>query len=72
MRENSLCLEEYVSYLKHYSVEEPLEIMTGGKVYCVYYTQKLSETTQVYVPKDKMYSVSGNNADGFIVTYSVD
>lgn len=71
MRENALCLEEYISYLKHHSVEDQLEILTGGKAYYVYYTQKLSDETQVYVPIDAPYTISGNNVDGFIVTYSV-
>ncbi len=70
MHENNLCLEEYVSYLKNFSVEKPLQIMTGGKTYFVYYTQKTADTTEVYVPADSEYTLSGNNTDGFIVTYS--
>lgn len=70
MRENDLCLEEYISYLKSFSLEKPLEIPAGGKTYFVYYTQKTSDVTEVYVPKDGNYTLSGNNTDGFIVTYS--
>ena len=70
MHENNLCLEEYISYLKNFSVEKPLQILTGGKTYFVYYTQKMSDTTDVYVPNEGEYTLSGNNTDGFIVTYS--
>ena len=70
MHENNLCLEEYISYLKNFSVEKPLQILTGGKTYFVYYTQKTSDTTDVYVPNEGEYTLSGNNTDGFIVTYS--
>ena len=69
MHENNLCLEEYVSYIKAFSVESPLRIMTGGKTYFVYYTQKTADSTQVYVPVEGEYTISGNNTDGFIVTY---
>ena len=70
MHENNLCLEEYISYLKNFSVEKPLQILTGGKTYYVYYTQKTADSTDVYVPSDGEYTLSGNNTDGFIVTYS--
>ncbi len=69
MHENNLCLEEYVSFLKGFSVEAPLRIMTGGKTYYVYYTQKTADSTDVYVPIEGEYTISGNNTDGFIVTY---
>lgn len=70
MHENNLCLEEYVSYIKEFSVEAPLRIMTGGRTYYVYYTQKIADSTEVYVPIEGDYTISGNNVDGFIVTYS--
>lgn len=69
MHENNLCLEEYITYLKNFSVEAPLRVLTGGKTYLIYYTQKTADVTEVYVPNDKDYTVSGNNTDGFIVTY---
>ena len=70
MEDMNLCLEEYISYLKNFSVEKPLQILTGGKTYYVYYTQKTADSTDVYVPSDGEYTLSGNNTDGFIVTYS--
>lgn len=71
MHDNDLCLEEYVSYLKHCTIDSPLKVLTSGKVYYVYYTQATGEETTVYVPKVP-YTVCGNNTDGFIVTYCTE
>ena len=69
MHENDLCLEEYISYIKNFPVTSPLQVLTGGKTYYVYYTRKTGDVTDVYVPNFAEYTVSGNNTDGFIVTY---
>lgn len=64
--ELGLCYEEYVDYLRDYSYDSPLTIETdGGEVYKTYYCEGLN----VYVPKNIDYEISGNNIDGFIVTY---
>lgn len=65
MRQKDFCYEEYVNYLKGYRYGEQHLLATyGGVSYEIYYTSD----TEVYVPKDKEYSISGNNVDGFIVT----
>ena len=67
--ENSLCLEEYLEQLKSYTLQQPLDYETGGKSYRIYYVPAAkSGSTDVSVPTDKEYSISGNNMDGFIVT----
>lgn len=71
MGDNNLCLEEYISHLKSFTVQEPLKIVTGGKTYCVYYTQMIGETMEMYVPNTQ-YTLSGNNVDGFVVTYCAE
>ena len=69
IEENGIVLEEYIDLLRHYTLAgEHLKIEAGGKNYEVYYVPVSGETTKVYVPADKAYSVSGNNVDGFIVT----
>lgn len=69
IEENGIVLEEYIDLLRHYTLAgEHLKIEAGGKNYEVYYVPASGETTKVYVPADKTYSVSGNNVDGFIVT----
>jgi len=65
MKENELCLEEYIQYLKAYRYEDQhLNVTCDGVGYEIYYTEDM----EVPVPADREYSISGNNADGFIVT----
>jgi D-alanyl-D-alanine carboxypeptidase len=65
MKENGLCLEEYIELVRrHPCGGEPLSISFDNEKYEVYYCQGLS----VYVPKAHSYTVSGDNAGGFIVT----
>lgn len=65
MSTENLCLEEYIDYLKDFPYDgEHLQVECQGKKYEVYYCQGL----EVYVPKDRGYTLSGNNVDGFIVT----
>lgn len=66
---NNLCMEEYIEELKSHTIDNPLEITANGQNYSVYYTEaEISGVNEVLVPSDKVYTVSGNNADGFIVT----
>lgn len=67
--ENSLTLEEYTKLLKSYTLMgEHLSVTAGDKTYEIYYVPMSEGTTDIYVPSDRPYSVSGNNADGFVVT----
>lgn len=80
-----LCLEEYTDYLKDFTFENPLvynkntgEITKGGAVgdlsgnnlYIIYYIPSSGEITEVPVIEGRTYTVSGNNVDGFVLTYS--
>lgn len=66
---NNLCMEEYIEELKSHTIDNPLEIIANGQNYSVYYTAAdISGENEILVPSGKMYTVSGNNADGFIVT----
>lgn len=60
MKENLLCLEEYIDLLRDYPVGKPL-VYDG---YTVYFCPK----DALYVPQSGNYTVSGNNVDGYIVT----
>jgi D-alanyl-D-alanine carboxypeptidase len=73
IKQNDLCLEEYIDKLKTYNINAPLEITSGKTVYQVYYVPAVSGgSTEVPVPSNKVYWVSGNNSDGFIVTVSLN
>lgn len=65
---HDLVLEEYMDLLRETSFDRPLSIRDGGEQYRVYYVPAAGGETQVPVPQDKPYTLSGNNADGFIVT----
>lgn len=65
MTQNNLCLEEYTDLLRQYPYDGVhLNIDCAGQKYEVYYCQGL----QVRVPDKGVYTVSGNNDTGFIVT----
>ena len=65
MDKKGFCLEEYIEYLRDYRYgEKHLRVDCGGQRYEIYFT----EDTEVYVPADRPYRISGNNVDGFIVT----
>ncbi len=70
MSENNMCLEEYIEFIKSYTYDsDHLKIAGPDKNYEVYYVPAdMSANTEVAVPKDKTYEISGNNIDGFIVT----
>ncbi len=73
--QRGICLEEYISELKDYTIEKPLEIVDhDGSAYAVYYVPAETDKTVTYAPilPDKPYTVSGNNADGFIITVNLE
>lgn len=73
IKENGLCLEEYIEAVKEYNSSKPLEISVDSKIYHVYFVKANSGgDTEVPVPSDKTYTVSGNNDDGFIVTVNMN
>lgn len=73
MKQNNLCLEEYIEKIKSYTINKPLEISSGKNIYKVYYVgADYGDTTDVGIPLGEDYEVSGNNEDGFIVTVKVN
>ncbi len=62
--ENNICLEEYLTLIKGYTYEDPLHVTSDRDEYAVWYCG--GDT--VFVPKDKDFTVSGDNLGGFIVT----
>ncbi len=71
MNENNMCLEEYIEFIKSYTYDSEHLAVAGpdNKRYEIYYVPSSeSGNTEVHVPSDKKYEISGNNVDGFIVT----
>ena len=75
MTQNGLCLEEYLDELakttspdgKHLTVS-----VDGGSSYEIYYVKASGNTVDIPVPADYLYTVSGDNRNGFIVTVTLD
>jgi len=65
----NFCFEEYIEYLKQYRYDTKHLIMTceQGK-YEIYFVPSEQRETEVWVPGEESYSISGNNVDGYIVT----
>ncbi len=76
MYEYGFCLEEYISFIKNYTVDSGFLVFNtqSGEQYLIYYTPLLEGgQTPVYLPTVDgenlyPYEISGNNVDGFIVT----
>lgn len=69
MKQNNLCLEEYIEQIKSYTNSDPLKVTNGTAQYEVYYVAaNVNNVTAVPVPSNLPYTISGNNVDGFIVT----
>lgn len=70
MHDNGFCLEEYISYLKNYTLDSGgLSYTLDSGSYTIYYVPAdASGTTTVTLPKDAVYTVSGDNQSGYILT----
>ncbi|MDQ6420979.1 D-alanyl-D-alanine carboxypeptidase family protein [Paenibacillus sp. LHD-117] len=70
MERLGFCLEEYIDYVKSYSYEG--ERLThegeGWRAETYYVPAEPQGRTAVWIPACDDYSLSGNNADGFIMT----
>lgn len=77
MYEYDMCLEEYISFIKNYTIASGFLSVSDddGNDYLIYYVPMSDgDTTTIYIPLQDdgvtayPYEISGNNIDGFIVT----
>ena len=69
-----MTLEEYIDIVHTYSPEKPLYI-TGDddKKWCVYYIEESGyDDTELTVPKNLKYEISGDNYSGYIITVELE
>ena len=72
MKQNNLCLEEFVAQIKSYTHEKPLEIKdANGQNWLIYYTACPGDMATVKLPTNFTYTVSGDNDGGIIVCVSL-
>ncbi len=68
MEREALALEEYVDFLRAFSLARPLVWEAGGRRIEIAFQRAEGAATAVAVPADVPVQVSGNNVDGFILT----
>lgn len=70
IKEKEFCLEEYIDYLRTYDFESGhLEFTDAdGGQYEIYFVKASKGVTDIPVPRDNEYSISGNNVDGYVIT----
>ena len=65
METENLCLEEYTAFIESYSSENPYYSYTNDGTYKIYYCSG----SKVTIPLFKSYDISGNNVDGYVVSF---
>jgi len=64
MYENNFCLEEYIDFVRDFTLEAPFEFSFEGYAFLIYFTKN----TEIRIPIGYHHLISGNNIDGFVVT----
>ena len=72
MKENNLCLEEFVAQIKANTHSNPLQVTdANGQKWLIYYTACEGDMTTVKLPTNFTYTISGDNEGGIIVCVSL-
>lgn len=73
MKQNNICLEEYIELLSRFPIKSSrLQFTTfDGEQYMIYSQPVSSDTAAVYVPKNYEYTLSGDNDGRVIVTCKI-
>lgn len=66
---NDYCLEEYIEFIMRFSSDNRYSFDKDGTAYEIYYVPaSQGETTEIPVPSDYTYTISGDNIGGFVIT----
>ena len=72
MKQNNMCLEEFVAAIKSYSQSKPLAVTdANGQDWLIYYAACPGDMATVKLPTNFTYTVSGDNEGGIIVCVSL-
>ena len=73
MKQNNLCLEEYIELLSRFPLRSARRQFTtdDGEKYMIYSQSVSGDTAAVYVPKNHEYTLSGDNDGRIIVTCKI-
>lgn len=69
MKEEKLCLEEYIEFLKQYTKDAPYSYETDTESFQIFYVNQ--QEASVRIPEHMEYEISGNNIDGWIITLHI-
>lgn len=67
MQAHGFTLEEYIDYLKNLEAQ-PLLVHYKETTLSIYYKKLVGEEMEIGIPNGKMYLISGDNREGFIIT----
>lgn len=69
MKENDLCLEEYHEFIQKYSIYQPYIYARNNHIIEIFYVaMKEMDSVEMVLKEDAIVQISGNNADGVIIT----
>lgn len=62
-------IDEYVEFLKAYTVDSPYTHKMNGNTYLIYTVKSEGETTTTKLPSNGNYEISGDNKDTYIISF---
>jgi len=69
---NNYCLEEYLDFCRRFTYDSKYLTTCDGVDYAIYYVPVNRDgVTQIKIPENTEYTVSGDNSGGFIVTLTL-
>ncbi|MDE6520649.1 MAG: D-alanyl-D-alanine carboxypeptidase family protein [Ruminococcus sp.] len=69
MSAKNMGIDEYVEFLKTYTVDSPYTHKMNGSTYLVYTVKSEGETTTAKLPANGNYEISGDNKDTYIISF---
>ena len=61
---NAWCFEEYINHIRDFTFDDPCQTIYNSEMYLIYYTSD----SNIRIPFDCEFDISGDNIGGFIVT----
>lgn len=69
MSAKNMGIDEYVEFLKAYTVDSPYTHKMNGNTYLIYTVKSEGETTTTKLPANNNYEISGDNKDTYIISF---
>lgn len=69
MSAKNMGIDEYVEFLKSYTVDSPYTHKMNGSTYLIYTVKSEGEITTAKLPANGKYEISGDNKDTYIISF---